>query len=138
MNLDNIESFNFPFKHWEINKCLDDLTLNEIINASLPGGNRSYDGTRAADNTGGGVDGKLRLFIDKNNSQYFPNLTKLINLLQSNSCLNKISSILKKDLSNSFVRLEIFASIGLIILGSIGLAILFKKILFIVIDSVLC
>ena len=107
MNLENIESFDFPFKHWENNKCLDDLTLNEIINASLPGGNRSYDGTRAADNTGGGVDGKLRLFIDKNNSQYFPNLTKLINLLQSNSCLNKISSILKKDLSNSFVRLEI-------------------------------
>jgi len=32
-------------------------------------------------------------------------------------------------ISSSFVRLEIFASIGLIILGSIGIAILFKKIL---------
>jgi dolichyl-diphosphooligosaccharide--protein glycosyltransferase len=32
-------------------------------------------------------------------------------------------------ISSSFVRLEIFASVGLIILGSIGLAILFKKIL---------
>ena len=31
--------------------------------------------------------------------------------------------------SSSFVRLELFASVGLIILGSIGLAILFKKIL---------
>ena len=32
-------------------------------------------------------------------------------------------------ISSSFVRLELFASVGLIILGSIGLAILFKKIL---------
>jgi len=107
MNLDNIKSYDFPFKHWEIDNCLDNSTLNEIIAAALPSGNRSYDGTRAADYTGGGVDGKLRLFIDKNNAQFFPNLTKLINLLQSKNCLNKISNILKKDLSNSFVRLEV-------------------------------
>ena len=109
MNLDNIESFNFPFKHWEINKCLDDLTLNEIINASLPGGNRSYDGTRAADNTGGGVDGKLRLFVSKENKDSFPYLTKIINDLQNKEFYNKISNIIEKDLSNSYVRLEIIA-----------------------------
>ena len=107
MNLDNIQYFDYPFKHWEINKCLDDLTINEINNASLPKGSRSYDGTRAADHTGGGIDGKLRLFIDKKNCDYFPNLTKLIKLLQSNNYVKKISSILDKDLSTSFVRLEI-------------------------------
>ncbi len=107
MNLNNIKYFDYPFKHWEINKCLDDLTINEINNASLPKGSRSYDGTRAADHTGGGVDGKLRLFIDKKNCDYFPNLTKLIKLLQSNNYVKKISSILDKDLSTSFVRLEI-------------------------------
>ena len=35
---------------------------------------REYDGTRAADHTGKGVDGKLRLFVDKNNCQIFPKL----------------------------------------------------------------
>jgi len=39
-----------------------------------------------------------------------------------------ITSIAAIYISSSFVRLELFASIGLIILGSIGLAILFKKI----------
>ena len=40
-----------------------------------------------------------------------------------------IIGILAIYLSSTFVRLELFASVGLIILGSIGLSILFKKIL---------
>ena len=39
-----------------------------------------------------------------------------------------ITSIVAIYISSSFVRLEIFASVGLIILGSIGLTILFKKV----------
>ena len=39
-----------------------------------------------------------------------------------------IIAILGIYLSSSFIRLELFASVGLIILGSIGLSILFKKI----------
>jgi len=39
-----------------------------------------------------------------------------------------VTSIFAIYISSSFVRLELFASVGLIILGSIGLAILFKKI----------
>ena len=66
-----------------------------------------YDGTRAADHTGQGVDGKLRLFITKNNYQNFPFLTKLIQSLQSKEMVNKISKIIDKDLSNSYVRLEV-------------------------------
>ena len=61
-----------------------------------------YDGTRAADHTGQGIDGKLRLFITKNNCQNFPNLTKLIQSLQSIEMVNKISKIIDKDLSNSY------------------------------------
>ena len=38
--------------------------LNEISYTNIPNGNRSFDGTRAADHTGEGIDGKLRLFID--------------------------------------------------------------------------
>ena len=106
MNLDNTLECSYPFKHWELSECLDNETLNEISFAQIPGGDRAYDGTRAADHTGKGVDGKLRLFIDKNNYQYFPNLTKLINKFQG-SLVSKISLLLHKDLSKSFVRLEI-------------------------------
>ena len=106
MNLDNTLECSYPFKHWELSECLDNETLNEISFAQIPDGERSYDGTRAADHTGKGVDGKLRLFVDKNNCQNFPNLTKLINKFQG-SLASKISLLLHKDLSKSFVRLEI-------------------------------
>ena len=107
MNLSNLKSCDFPFKHWEIENCLDELTLNEISYCSLPIGDRSYDGTRAADHTGKGIDGKLRLFIDRDNFINYPNLTKLIKRFQSFELSKKISSILNKDLLNSYVRLEV-------------------------------
>ena len=81
MNLNNLTSADYPFKHWEISNCLDENTLNEISYTSIPDGNRAYDGTRAADHTGEGLDGKLRLFIDLNNTKFFPNLSKVIDKL---------------------------------------------------------
>ena len=107
MNLNNLSSSDFPFKHWEIANCLDDKALNEISYSSIPQGNRAYDGTRAADHTGEGIDGKLRLFIDLNNSKFYPYLTKVINELQKKDTYNKIGNLINKDLRNSFVRLEI-------------------------------
>lgn len=107
MNLDNILEHLDPFKHWELSNCLDINSLNEISYATIPNGERAYDGTRAADHSGEGLDGKLRLFITKKNSHLFPNLTKIINYLQKKEVVEKISHILKKDLSSSFVRLEI-------------------------------
>ena len=107
MNLDNIVHSDFPFKHWEFSECLDEETLNEISFSKVPTGLRAYDGTRAADHTGDGIDGKLRLFITKENSNNFPHLTKIINNLQSNTIVKKISRLINKDLSKSFVRLEI-------------------------------
>lgn len=107
MILDNIKENIHPFKHWEIINCLDNESLDEISFACIPNGERSYDGTRAADHSGEGVDGKLRLFISKSNSNYFPKLTKVINFLQKKEVVNKISTLLNKDLSSSFVRLEI-------------------------------
>ena len=107
MNLNEIIEHNNPFKHWEILNCLNNECLNEISFSQIPNGNRAYDGTRAADHTGEGLDGKLRLFITKDNSIHFPNLTKIINKLQSKDMVEKISSILKKNLSSAFVRLEI-------------------------------
>ena len=107
MNLENLAHADFPFNHWVFSKCLEEGALDEISFSNIPSGDRMYDGTRAADHTGQGVDGKLRLFITKNNCQNFPYLTKLIGSLQSIEMVNKISKIINKDLSNSFVRLEI-------------------------------
>ena len=107
MNFNKLVEHSNPFQHWELSECLDDETLDEISFAQIPTGIRAYDGTRAADHTGKGLDGKLRLFIDKKNCQNFPHLHKLINILQHNFAYNKISQLLHKDLSKSFVRLEI-------------------------------
>jgi len=109
MNLDKVIEHRIPFKHWELNSCLSDESINEINSAKIPHGDRAYDGTRAADHTGDGKDGKLRLFITKDNADHFPNLKKTINNLQNKILVSKISKILQKDLSKSFVRLEIIA-----------------------------
>ena len=107
MNLDNIIHSTHPFNHWQFSNCLDENSLNEISFSTIPGGERAYDGTRAADHTGQGIDGKLRLFITEENKQNFPNLTKIIKSLQSNKLTEQISKLINKDLSNSYVRLEI-------------------------------
>ena len=107
MNLENLTHTDFPFNHWVFSNCLEEGALDEISYSNIPSGDRMYDGTRAADHTGQGVDGKLRLFITKNNCQNFPYLTKLIQSLQSKEIVNKISKIIDKDLSNSYVRLEV-------------------------------
>ena len=107
MNLDNISFSNYPFEHWEMTDCLTTDALNEISYSMIPAGNRAYDGTRAADHTGQGLDGKLRLFIDVKNSKSYPNLTNIINELQKKNYYKKIGDLINKDLSNSFVRLEI-------------------------------
>ncbi len=107
MKLDNIFHSDYPFNHWEFSDCLDEDTLNEISYTEIPSGDRAYDGTRAADYTGQGIDGKLRLFITKENEMHFPNLTNIIKSLQSKNIVNKISKLINKDLSKSYVRLEI-------------------------------
>ena len=61
MNLNETTNHLKPFPHWEFSNCLDESTLNEISYAKLPSVERAYDGTRAADHTGEGIDGKLRL-----------------------------------------------------------------------------
>ena len=107
MNLDQIIKKYSPFEHWEFKDCLDNNSLDEISFSRIPDGVRAYDGTRAADHTGGGLDGKLRLFITKENNHHFPHLTKVINSLQVKLTVEKISKLLNKDLSSSYVRLEI-------------------------------
>ena len=78
--------------------------------------NLNYDGTRAIDGgegkfregiSEGGKALKFRCFITRENSNDFPNLTNFINELQNKKTYEKISSLIGKDLSNSYVRVEV-------------------------------
>jgi len=108
-----------PFSHWDYSKPLTEEAIKEICNAdfgNLSGKNFEYDGTRAIDGgegkyregiKSGGKAKKYRLYITKENSHVFPELKKFIDELCSKNVCQHISKLVKKDLSNSFVRLEI-------------------------------
>jgi hypothetical protein len=108
-----------PFEHWEYNDALTNDAIEEIISADIPDvskHNLKYDGTRAIDGGGaefrkgiaaGGKAVKFRCFVTKENSSQFPNLVKFINELQSKETQETISKMISKDLSNSYVRVEI-------------------------------
>ncbi len=111
--------FSSPFSHWELDKPLSEESVNEIRKTEitdLTKMNINYDGTRAIDGgegkfregiSSGGKAIKFRCFIDKDNSKEFPNLTKLIGELQSKDTYGYIAEMIKKDLSNAYVRVEI-------------------------------
>ena len=115
----NSKKYEKPFKHWELNKPLTDGQINEIINAEIDNPiehDLNYDGTRAIDGgegqfregiTDGGKALKFRCFITKENSNNFPSLTKFINELQNKNTYENISKLIDKDLSKSFVRVEV-------------------------------
>ncbi len=115
----NSKKFTDPFDHWELNKPLTDDQINEIINADIANPsdhNLNYDGTRAIDGgegkfrqgiSDGGKALKFRCFVTKENTNNFPHLTEFINELQTKETTNKISELTGKDLSNSYVRVEV-------------------------------
>jgi len=115
----NSKKFTDPFIHWELNKPLTEEQINEIINADIANPvehNLNYDGTRAIDGgegnfrqgiSDGGKALKFRCFITKENSNTFPNITKLINELQSKETTKKVTELTGKDLSNAYVRVEV-------------------------------
>ena len=117
--LNNSKKFDEPFTHWELNQPLSEGAMQEIVNAGIVNPNDhklQYDGTRAIDGgegkfregiLSGGKALKFRCFINKNNSKEFPNLTNFINELQSKNTYEKISELIEKDLSKSYVRLEV-------------------------------
>ena len=109
----------FPFDHWEYDNALSEDAIEEIINADIPDiseHNLNYDGTRAIDGgaaefrrgiSSGGKAIKFRCFVTKENSNQFPNLVKFIKELQPKETHETISKMIKKDLSKSYVRVEV-------------------------------
>ena len=108
-----------PFEHWEYNDALSDGAIQEIITADIPNVinyNLTYDGTRAIDGgtpefregiASGGKAIKFRCFVTKENAKNFPNLVKFIKELQSKETYETLSKLINKDLSSSYVRLEV-------------------------------
>ena len=108
-----------PFVHWEINRPLTEGQISEIVNADIDNPTEhslNYDGTRAIDGgegkfregiSSGGKALKFRCFITKENSKEFPNLSNFIKELQNKNTYERISSLIGKDLSNSYVRVEV-------------------------------
>ena len=115
----NSKKFDNPFSHWELNKPLTEGQIKEIINAEIANPkehNLNYDGTRAIDGgegqfregiADGGKALKFRCFITQENSKQFPELIKFIQELQNKKTHEKISELINKDLSNSYVRVEV-------------------------------
>ena len=111
--------YSSPFNHWELDKPLTDESIKEICETEILDLNKiniNYDGTRAIDGgegkfregiKEGGKAIKFRCFVDKGNSKNFPHLTNLIDQLRSKTTYQFISDLIKKDLTNSYVRIEI-------------------------------
>ena len=111
--------YDFPFSHWELNEPLTKGAINEICNTeivNLAQMNIDPDGTRAVDGgegkfregiTSGGKAIKFRCFIKKDNSEDFPHINNLIEELRSKDTHGYIGELIKKDLNNSYVRVEI-------------------------------
>jgi len=114
-----LKHYKSPFNHWELNKPLTEGSIEEICKAEIVDLNKvniNYDGTRAIDGgegkfrkgiVEGGKAIKFRCFIEKNNLKNFHNLFNLIEELRSKDTYGFISELIKKDLTNSYVRVEI-------------------------------
>ena len=113
------KSFNDPFKHFEINQPLTYEAIKEISDADVldpKQENLNYDGTRALDGgegayrsgiKDGGKAKKIRCYVTNENVVKFPHLKNFIEELRSKKVYEKMGSLIGKDLSNSYVRLEV-------------------------------
>ena len=108
-----------PFKYWEFEKPLTEEMIDEIYNVELDDPakyNINYDGTRAIDGgegkfregiTDGGKALKFRCFLNNYNCNEFPQLIKLVKELQKKETYTYVGKLIGKDLSKSYVRVEI-------------------------------
>jgi len=116
---ERLKYYKTPFDHWELNKPLTKGAITEICKTEiidLKKININYDGTRAIDGgegkfregiSSGGKAIKFRFFLEKNNSKSYPHLTSLIEELRSKDTYSYIGDLIKKDLSKTYVRVEI-------------------------------
>ena len=105
----DLNYFKEPFNHWTLENPLSETLIDEVYDIKFPEGDVIFDGTRAGDKTGNNLLSKLRVFITKENSSDYPELYKLVKEMQSKECTDLISKMINRNLSNSFVRVEVIA-----------------------------
>ena len=105
----NLIHFKEPFSHWTLENPLSETSIDEVYSIEFPKGDVIFDGTRAGDKTGKNLLSKLRVFITKENSSYYPELYELVKEMQSKECTDLISKMINRNLANSFVRVEVIA-----------------------------
>ena len=105
----DLNHFKEPFNHWTLENPLSETLIDEVYDIKFPEGDVIFDGTRAGDKTGNNLLSKLRVFITKENSFDYPELHQLVKEMQSKECTDLISKMVNRNLSNSFVRVEVIA-----------------------------
>ena len=105
----DLNHFKEPFNHWTLENPLSETLIDEVYDIKFPEGDVIFDGTRAGDKTGNNLLSKLRVFITKENSSDYSELYKLVKEMQSKECTDLISKMINRNLSNSFVRVEVIA-----------------------------
>ena len=105
----DLNHFKEPFNHWTLENPLSETLIDEVYDIKFPEGDVIFDGTRAGDKTGTNLLSKLRVFITKENSSDYPELYNLVKEMQSKECTDLISKMINRNLSNSFVRVEVIA-----------------------------
>ena len=104
--LNRCVKYSDPFPHWELDTPFTSDLIKELNEVNISDAPRSFDGTRAADAGGDGLDGKLRVFLESDNSENLSNGMELIEDLRDKDVIESIQDKIKKDLSNSFIRIE--------------------------------
>ena len=102
-------TYDYPFDHWQIDKPLTETMIRELMNVNISDAPRSFDGTRAADGGGDGMDGKLRVFLESDNAHLLPQGHQLIEDLRDKDVIAKIEENIKKKVSEYFIRVEYIA-----------------------------
>ncbi|NQV24869.1 MAG: hypothetical protein HQ518_10920 [Rhodopirellula sp.] len=103
--------FDFPYTHWIVDQPVTPDVLTEVVTTPMNKGPRAFDGTRAADDGGGGLDAKLRLYITDENVADFPALGKLIDELLAPETVLQFEKMLQRDLGGAYLRVEAIADV---------------------------
>ena len=103
--------FDFPYTHWIVEQPVTSEVLTEVVTTPMNKGTRAFDGTRAADNGGNGIDAKLRLYITSENVDEFPAIGKMIDELLAPDTVMQFEKMLQRDLSDAYLRVEAIADV---------------------------
>ena len=84
---------------------LSERAIDEIYSINFPEGKVIFDGTRAGDKSGDNLLSKLRIFINKDNAEEYPELSGLVKEMQSKECTDIISNLINRAVSYTHLTL---------------------------------